>query len=255
MITLLSPSKAMQDVPDFSHLPVTEPQFLADSQTLRDLSAQLTVPDLMEFMEISENLAKLNFERFQTWSAEKCRTSGEPAALAFNGDVYEGLDAPSLEQEDLHFAQDHLRILSGLYGLLAPLDKILPYRLEMGRKLANPCGTNLYAFWKGKLTEHLNQLTQNDPVLINLASQEYFKAVDRRKFNGTIITPDFKEERNGKLKVISFYAKKARGLMARFIVTNRIETPEQLKMFAEDGYSFNAAESTEDKWIFSRSSN
>ncbi len=201
-------------------------------------------------MAISEKLAKLNHQRFKDWKTPFDTDRAKPALFAFTGHVYDGLDAPTLKKREIHFAQDHLRILSGLYGLLKPLDLILPYRLEMGRPLETRGAKNLYDFWKETITHELNGL--DGDLLINLASQEYFKAIDRRKLNKQILSPVFKDEKNGTLKIISFYAKKARGRMARFIVKNQITDAEALTAFDGDGYRYDAGLSSATEPVFTR---
>jgi len=249
MIAVLSPSKSMDMTPG----PATEtgqPAFLDRSKKLISTLRKFSTPDLMEFMAISEKLAALNRQRFKEWKAPFNTSNAKQATFAFTGDVYDGLDAPSLKKKELQFAQNHLRILSGLYGLLKPLDLIQPYRLEMGRPLKTRGATTLYAFWKETITDELNQL--DGKLLINLASQEYFKAIDRKKLNKQILSPIFKDQKNGKLKVISFYAKKARGSMARFIVQNQITDAEALKAFDIDGYCYADEFSSATDLVFTR---
>lgn len=235
MIIVLSPSKSMEMHPvpgcEFS-----QPDFLQQSEQLVSNLRNFSASDLMEFMKISEKLAELNRQRFADWSAPFTLDNAKQAVLAFTGDVYEGLDAPSLKKRDLQFAQKHLRILSGLYGLLRPLDLIQPYRLEMGRPLRTADAKNLYEFWRQTITEEINRLPGD--LLINLASQEYFKAIDKKALKKQIVTPVFKDEKNNTYKVISFFAKKARGSMTRFIVENRITTAEALLTFDTGGYQY-----------------
>jgi cytoplasmic iron level regulating protein YaaA (DUF328/UPF0246 family) len=228
----------------------TQPEFLNRSKKLIETSRKFSVPELMDFMEISEKLAELNHQRFRDWTLPFTDRNAKQAVLAFTGDVYDGLEATTLKKRDLSFAQHHLRILSGLYGLLKPLDLIQPYRLEMGRPLATEHAKNLYEFWKTSVTEELNQTQGN--VLINLASQEYFKAIDKRKLDKEIISPAFKDEKNGTFKIISFFAKKARGQMARYIIDNRLEDVAGIKKFKVDGYKYNKAESGAFDWVFTR---
>lgn len=236
MITVVSPSKSMDmdpsKVKDF-----TEPVFLEKSKKLVSKARKFSTTQLMEFMEISEKLAEMNHQRFKDWTPPFSLDNAKQAALAFTGDVYEGLDATSLKKADLNYAQKNFRILSGLYGLLKPLDLIQPYRLEMGRPLETRGAKNLYEFWKASITEELNQ-TKGD-VLVNLASNEYFKAIDKKTLDKEIISPVFKDEKNGNFKIISFFAKKARGSMARYLIQNRISKIEGILDFAEDGYSYN----------------
>lgn len=210
--------------------------------------------DIRSLMGVSEQIAHLNHERFMNWQAESTSDNAKQAVLAFKGDVYTGLQAETLSEEGLAFAQDRLRILSGLYGLLRPLDLMQPYRLEMGLKFANQRGKNLYEFWGAQLTDTLNDdlASANTDVLINLASNEYFKAVKPKLLNADVITPQFKDLKNGQYKMISFFAKKARGIMARYIIDNRITEPESLKSFSEAGYYYSEAESKGDQWVFLR---
>jgi hypothetical protein len=251
MLLVISPAKTL----DFDTDPVTktytQPRFLEQSQQLIDDLQKLSVQDVASLMKLSDKLAGLNVARFQTWQPPFDLNNAKQAVLAFKGDVYTGLDADSLTEDDLAFAQQHLRILSGLYGVLKPLDLMQAYRLEMGTKFANAKGKDLYQFWGESLRESLeSELT--DGVLINLASNEYFKAVQAKKLNARIITPVFKDLKNGQYKMISFYAKKARGLMSRYIIQQRIEEPEQIKQFDTDGYRFSDEMSSGDEWVFIR---
>ena len=211
----------------------------------------MNISEIEDFMEISEKLAHLNFQRFQNWSLPFNKTNSSPAIYSFSGDVYEGLDAYSLEEEDVKFAQRNLLILSGLYGILKPLDLIQPYRLEMGRKLKYESHKNLYSFWNDKISLYLNNI--KDKVIINLASNEYFNVVNKEKISKKIISPIFKDEKNGKFKIISFYAKKARGLMANYIIKNKIDDPSQLIKFNINGYTYNKNLSTDFYPVFTRS--
>ena len=224
--------------------------FLDRSETLVFKLREFSTADLMEFMAISEKLAQLNRQRFKDWKTPFDTGQAKQALFAFTGNVYDGLGATTLKKPEIHFAQEHLRILSGLYGLLRPLDLIQPYRLEMGRPLKMRGTKNLYEFWKETITGELNRL--DGELLINLASQEYFKAVDRRKLNKKILSPVFKDEKNGTLKIISFYAKKARGSMARFILQNRITEAGELMAFNIDGYRYNAELSSTTEPVFTR---
>jgi cytoplasmic iron level regulating protein YaaA (DUF328/UPF0246 family) len=254
MLIVVSPAKTL----DFETAPVTQahsqPQFIEHSQLLIESLKALSVQDVAELMKLSDKLASLNVARFESWEPTFNFENAKQAVLAFKGDVYTGLDAESLTDDDLQFAQDHLRILSGLYGVLKPLDLMQAYRLEMGTKLNNSRGKNLYEFWGTIICEYLNQeLTNgNSPVLINLASNEYYKAAKEKNIQGRIITPAFKDWKNGQYKIISFYAKKARGLMTRYIIQNRIEDPEQLKGFDLEGYRFAESMSEGDNWTFIR---
>ena len=250
MIVVLSPSKSM-DMDSATAADFTQPEFLDQSKQLISKVRQFSTAELMEFMAISEKLAEMNRQRFKAWKPPFTAENAKQCVFAFTGDVYDGLGATTLKKRDITFAQQHLRILSGLYGLLRPLDLIQPYRLEMGRPLQTRSARNLYEFWKGPVTEQLNQ-TKGD-LLVNLASQEYFKAIDKRALDKQIISPVFKDEKNGAFKIISFFAKKARGSMARFIIQNRITDAAGLLKFAEDGYVYNAALSTPTEPVFTRS--
>lgn len=249
MIILLSPSKSM-DMNPAPGVETSQPAFLDRSKQLIAQARKFSADELMDFMQISESLATLNRKRFKEWKPPFNSKNSKPAMIAFTGDVYDGLDATTFKKRDLKFAQEHLRILSGLYGLLRPLDLIQPYRLEMGRPLKTRTANTLYAFWKETLTHELNQ--QPGDLLINLASQEYFKAIDQRTLNKSIITPIFKDEKNGTFKIISFFAKKARGRMARHIIQNRITTTDDLLSFTADGYTHNPNLSTPSNPTFTR---
>lgn len=249
MIVVLSPSKSM-DMEPATVKEFTEPAFLDQSKKLVDAARKLSKAGLMDFMAISPALAELNHRRFKDWAPPFTTANAKQAVLAFTGDVYEGLDANSLTEGNLEFAQKHLRILSGLYGLLKPLDLIQPYRLEMGRPLATPGAKNLYEFWRSTLARELNREPGN--LLVNLASQEYFKAIDTKQLGKQVVTPVFKDWKNGTYTVISFHAKKARGAMARHIVQNRIASEEGLLGFAANGYTYNAALSTPREPVFTR---
>ena len=249
MMALLSPSKSM----DMEILPgqlSTQPDFISKSEGLIQQLRKMKTDELGDFMEISNNLAILNQERFQKWTPKFTVKNAKPAIFAFTGDVYDGLDAPTLETSDQTYAQDHLRILSGLYGILRPLDLIQAYRLEMGRPLKTEQASNLYTFWRESIGSHLKQAT--DTPIINLASQEYFKAVPQKDLPNEIISPIFKDEKKGVFKIISFYAKKARGLMARYIIQNRIKKYEDLLTFNLNGYRYDKALSTRTEPVFIR---
>lgn len=253
MLTVISPAKTL----DFESKPITDchtqPKFLAQSQALVDELRQLSAPGIATLMKLSDKLAGLNMARFQAWQQPFDLNNSKQALLAFKGDVYTGLDADTMDEDGLDFAQQHLRILSGLYGVLKPLDLIQPYRLEMGTQFANAKGKNLYQFWGGKLREEIeSETSQSGAVLVNLASNEYFKALEAKKLNTRIITPVFKDWKNGQYKIISFYAKKARGLMSRYIIDHRINDPEQLKSFDSAGYRLSAEMSSGDSWVFIR---
>lgn len=256
MLLLVSPAKDLDFEPLTLQLPLTQPDMLAQSQQLADICKTLTPADLSSLMHISDKLAGLNAARFAQWQLPFTEQNAKAALFAFNGDVYQGVDATSLSSADIRYAQQHLRILSGLYGVLRPLDLMQPYRLEMGTKLANDNGKDLYAFWQSSITERLNQQLAelSADVVVNLASQEYFKAVKVKQLNARIITPVFKDFKNGQYKIISFFAKKARGLMARFIIQQRITTPEQLKAFDLAGYQYSSEQSSANEMVFLRHS-
>ena len=254
MLIVISPAKTL----DFETPPrvptFTLPEFLEDSAELIDELRGFEPYKLSDLMGISSKLADLNSNRYHNWSLPFNADNAKQSVLAFKGDVYSGLDADNLTTGDLQFAQDHLRILSGLYGVLKPLDLMQPYRLEMGTKLKNRRGKDLYDFWDDRINKTLNaeMAGQDNPVLVNLASNEYFKSVKPEKLNARIITPTFKEERNGDYKFISFTAKKARGLMSRYIVRNRLLDPEDIKGFDLEGYRYNAELSETDRPVFTR---
>jgi cytoplasmic iron level regulating protein YaaA (DUF328/UPF0246 family) len=250
MITLLSPSKSM-NLDRVRDVAVSQPTFLDQAEVLVEGLRPYSVVQIQELMEVSEAIAELNQQRFQDWKRPFTRRNSKQAVLAFSGDVYEGLDAGSLDKRELRYAHNNLRILSGLYGLLRPLDLIQPYRLEMGRSFANSKGRNLYEFWGSAITEQINDVEKK--VVVNLASQEYFQAVKESLLVGRVVTPVFKDGKDGSYKVISFFAKKARGMMARFIVENRIKTVSGLKAFCAEGYVFDKSASTKDTLVFCRS--
>ena len=253
MITVISPAKRL----DFDNGMIRKqsvPLFLEDANYLVERLRKLSTNQLQKLMSVSTKIADLNTSRFKTWDNSTTTPKAKQALLAFNGDVYSGLDATSFETKDFDFAQQHLRILSGLYGVLKPLDMIQPYRLEMGTRLKNKQGDDLYDFWGVRITEAINaELEQmRNAVLINLASNEYFHSVVADHLNAQIITPVFKEKKNGTYKVISFTAKRARGMMARYIIKNRIKTPELLKQFREGDYRYQTKLSNETQWVFTR---
>ena len=252
MIIVISPAKSLDFDTPTEHLPSTQPDYIAESTELIDQLRVLGSADIAGLMSISDKLADLNYQRYQDWQPKFTVSNSKQALLAFTGDVYQGIDAGSMNDDDLQYAQQHLRILSGLYGLLKPLDLIQPYRLEMGTGFTNTKGKNLYEFWGSQLTEELNRLLETEQVLVNLASNEYFKAVKAKEITGEIITPQFKDYKNGKYKIISFFAKRARGAMARFIIQNQLDQPEQLKAFDWQGYGFDADMSAGNEWVFSR---
>ncbi len=254
MLTVISPAKTL----DFETPPViarhTQPQYLDHSQELILQLRELSPQQISELMHLSDKLAGLNAARFGSWTPAFTPDNAKQALLAFKGDVYTGLDAQSLSEDDFSYAQEHLRMLSGLYGLLRPLDLMQPYRLEMGTKLANARGKDLYAFWGTRISEWLNEALadQGDDILLNLASTEYFSAVKRSALNARVINTEFRDWKNGQYKIISFYAKKARGMMSRFVIQERINDPEQLKQFDVQGYRFSADLSKPDNLVFLR---
>lgn len=253
MLTLLSPAKTLDFDVTVDGLPATVPALESELVHLLDRCRELSVEALQELMGISESLAELNHQRFREMDLPLTRENAKPCALAFGGDVYRGLDARSLSADDLVWAQSHLRILSGLYGVLRPLDLIQPYRLEMGTKLRTERGSNLYEFWGGRITEVLRQSVDGtDPVVLNLASNEYFKSVRPEQLEAPVVTALFQEIRGGKPRTISFSAKRARGLMARFIILNRIDGPEGLEDFREEGYSYRPELSDPGRLLFVR---
>lgn len=254
MLTIISPAKKLDYSQPAEAQVCTQPQLLKHSEQLLEELRQLSPKDICSLMGLSDKLGALNYERFQSWQTPFSNENAKQAILAFKGDVYQGLDADNMSAEELGWAQDNLRILSGLYGLLRPLDLMQPYRLEMGTKFANQRGANLYQFWGEIITDQLNKLFPSSAksVLINLASNEYFKAVQSNNINAEIITPVFMDQKADKYKIISFFAKRARGLMSAFIIKNKITDAEQLKTFDIDGYSYNAAMSEGNKWVFCR---
>lgn len=254
MLSVISPAKTL----DFETPPTTEqvsqPDFLKQSQALIDILRDYSPQQISELMGVSDKLAGLNAARFEEWQPPFTLNNAKPAAQAFQGDVYTGLQAETFSEAENQYAQTHLRILSGLYGLLRPLDLIQPYRLEMGTKLPNSAGKDLYAYWKPVLTPALNEAIADSGsnVLVNLASNEYFKAVDTKQLDARIITPVFKDEKNGTFKIISFYAKKARGLMSAWLIQQQVNEPDRLKAFDVAGYRFDAAGSQGDTFVFTR---
>ena len=257
MLAIISPAKTLDFESAVKNFPVSQPHFTDYSEQLIEVCRKLSPQDLSSLMSISDKLAGLNAARFAEWTKIHNENNSRAALFAFKGDVYTGLDADSLSEDDVAFAQSHLRMLSGLYGLLKPLDLMQPYRLEMGTKLANPKGKDLYAFWRNVITQAVQQAIdeQGDNVLINLASDEYYKSVKENQLNAKIIKPVFLDNKNGKYKVISFYAKKARGLMCRYLIQNRLTDIEQLKEFDLGGYWFDSASSTETEFVFKRDIN
>lgn len=257
MLMILSPAKTLDYTSPLPTARFTQPELLNASQELITHCRQLTPVQLATLMGISDKLAGLNAARFSEWQCPFTLDNARQAVLAFKGDVYTGLAANDFTTEDFDFAQQHLRMLSGLYGVLRPLDLMQPYRLEMGTRLVNGRGKDLYAFWRETITQTLNQalVKQGDNVLINLASDEYFNAVQPAKIAGKLIKPIFLDEKKGKYKIISFYAKKARGLMSRFIIKQRLTQVEQLQDFTLEGYAFDSEASTATELVFKRPEN
>lgn len=254
MLLVVSPAKNLDYESPLATQTFSQPELLAESELLIERCLKLSPADIGSLMSISDKLAGLNAARFGAWQQPFTPDNARQAVLAFNGDVYTGLDAASFSEDDFAFAQDHMRILSGLYGLLKPLDLMQAYRLEMGTKLDNVRGKNLYEFWGSIITELLNKAIaeQGDKILVNLASNEYFKAVKKKELDADIITPAFKDWKNGQYKMISFFAKKARGLMARYIIQNQLTDVEQLKGFDLGGYQFNDELTKGNDWVFTR---
>lgn len=254
MLIVVSPAKTLDYESPLVTSKYTQPELIDHSAQLIDVCRQLTPADISALMKVSDKIAGLNVARFEQWSPTFTLDNARPAILAFKGDVYTGFEAETLSDAGFEHAQQHLRMLSGLYGVLKPLDLMQPYRLEMGTRLGNPRGTNLYQFWGDIITDKLNQALkeQGDDVLINLASNEYFKAVNPKKLKGSIITPVFKDCKKGQYKVISFYAKKARGMMARYIIDKQISSVEQLAQFDSAGYYFVEQESSATELVFKR---
>jgi len=254
MLITLSPSKGQDfEAPGLSKK-YSKPADLKDSELLIKELRKIKSKELQEMMAVSENIAKLNVERYKTFQTPFTTKNAKQAIFAFKGDVYGGLDLASFDEDDFSYAQDHLRILSGLYGCLRPLDLIQPYRLEMKTKLKNARGDNLYQFWDDRITKSINKelKKQQEPVLVNLASNEYFKSVKPRLLEGRLLNISFKETKDGKTRVVAIFAKRARGMMADYIIRNRIEDPEDLKKFKLGGYRYNKSLSDDRQWTFER---
>lgn len=254
MIIVISPAKSLYEQSPILLEKYTEATFMPEAETIVSVLKKKKPAQLAKLMGISVKLAELNYQRFQAWTTPFTPENSWQAVLMFNGDVYHGLKAETFSTDEFEIAQQKIRILSGVYGLLKPLDLIQPYRLEMGTSIGISRKKNLYEFWKTKITSQLNQemaLTGQN-VLINLASNEYFSAIDTKKLKARIITPSFKEQKNGQYQMVSFFAKKARGLMSRFIILNNISDPEEIKAFDLEGYYFNNQLSNENDWVFTR---
>lgn len=254
MIIVISPAKSLYEKSPVHFEKYSAIDFLPEATKIVSVLKKKKPAQLAQMMDISPKLADLNFQRFQTWQPDFTDENSWQSVLMFNGDVYQGMKAETFSEAEFDVAQQKLRILSGVYGLLKPLDRIQPYRLEMGTNIAIGSKKNLYEFWKTKITAQLNQELKlaEKPLLINLASNEYFSAIDTKKLKARIITPSFKENKGGKYQMVSFFAKRARGLMSRFIIGNNITDPEELKAFDAEGYYFNNQLSGENDWIFTR---
>ncbi len=254
MLLLLSPAKSLDYETPLQGQPHTAPLFVKQSKALIDVLRTRSPQQIADLMDLSDKLSTLNVARYQAWSSRATEKNARQAALAFDGDVYGGLDARSMGGDDLAWAQEHICILSGLYGVLRPLDLMQPYRLEMGTQLANPGGNNLYEFWGSQISEYLNKRLRSDvsPVVINLASNEYFKAVNTKALKAQVVECVFQEYKAGQYKIVSFFAKRARGLMARYATTHRLTHVDQLKTFDSEGYAFDAKASTPLKLVFRR---
>ena len=254
MLFLLSPAKTLDYDTPVGDLPHTQPLFKAQAAELIEVLRGYSPQQIAQLMDLSDPLAGLNAARYEAWSPRFTGRNSRQAVLAFNGDVYEGLQAPTLNAAQLSWAQEHLCILSGLYGVLRPLDWMQPYRLEMGTTLPTPRGKNLYQFWGTQIAEYLNgrQTGEKTPVIVNLASQEYFKAVDRKALKARVVECVFEDYKGGRYKIISFAAKRARGLMARHAITHKVTTPKGLEKFSAEGYAFDAAASEPDRLVFRR---
>lgn len=254
MLIVLSPAKSLDYKTPVRVKAPTLPEFASESAKLIADLKKLAPQDVAKLMGLSDQLATLNVGRYRDWSKKFTEENSKPAIYAFDGDVYDGFDVKSLDAKSVQFAQDHIRILSGLYGALKPLDLMQPYRLEMGTSFKNARGKDLYAFWGGRVTDAIKKVLekQKKPVLLNLASEEYFRVLQPKELDCPVIAPVFQDAKDGKYKIISFYAKRARGLMARYVVENRITDPADLKGFNLDGYKYYAAESKVDKPVFRR---
>jgi cytoplasmic iron level regulating protein YaaA (DUF328/UPF0246 family) len=254
MLAILSPAKTLDYETPLTISKSTQPDFNSESKELISTLRKFAPAEIGSLMKISDNLAELNHRRYAEWQSTANTGNARPAIFAFKGDVYQGLDAQTLAARDVNFAQKHLRVLSGLHGLLRPLDLIQPYRLEMGTRLTTRRGSNLYQFWGDKITGSINEALaqQTSKVLVNLASNEYYQVIQPESIEGRILTINFKELRDGKYRFVSFSAKRARGLMARYMIDKRIVRPTQLRQFDVDDYAFNEALSSDDEWIFTR---
>ena len=254
MLIVISPAKTLDYETPAATKENSQPDFIDDATVLIERARHYSAADLMSLMAVSEKIAELNVQRFADWHTPFTPDNAKQAVLAFKGDVYTGLDAETFSKKEFKFAQQHLRILSGLYGLLRPLDLMQAYRLEMGRKVDTERGKNLYEFWGSSVTEGLNaQLKKlRSEYLINLASNEYFKVIKPKELNAQVITPEFKDYKNGAYKMMGVYAKKARGMLSRYVIQNQITNPEDMKTFSEGGYRYNTKLSKGNTWVFTR---
>ncbi len=254
MLALISPTKKLDFSPSPMGLEYTQPAFMAEAMALMDVLGKLSARQLQKLMHLSDELAAVNTERVNSFAAKQTPKNAKQAGYTYSGETFIGLDAENFSKTDVAYAQDHLRIFSGLYGILRPLDLIQPYRLEMGLRLKNSAGADLYKFWGDKIAENIRKelAMEEEPVLVNLASNEFTKAANFKSLNARIVTPAFKEIKDGEAKTIGTFSKRARGMMARFMIINRIEEPEDLKKFAADGYKFKAGLSDIDNWVFTR---
>lgn len=255
MLAVISPAKKLDDAsPAVTELPYSHPECLKDAEKLVGLLRTKSAEDLQTLMGVSEKIARLNVERYRQWHPPFTTENARQAVLVFRGDVYQNIPVSHYKADDYEFAQAHLRILSGLYGVLRPLDLMQPYRLEMGTRLANDAGKDLYAFWGDRISEALNRAMEEvgTDILVNLASQEYFSAVQPGRLKGRIVTADFKEIKDGKARTIGLMAKRARGMMVDYIISNRLTEPEALKSFDMAGYAFDVEQSTDAHFLFSR---
>ncbi len=254
MLFLLSPAKKLDYDSVVATQTHTQPLFVKEAAALIKVLKEKSADEVSALMDLSPALSQLNVDRYAAWKPSFTQANSRQAILAFNGDVYEGMDAATLKEKDLLWAQDHVAILSGLYGVLRPLDLMRPYRLEMGTRLANPAGSNLYTFWAKTIAPYLNArlVAEKSPVIVNLASEEYFKSVDLKALKARVVQCVFQDGKKGVFKVVSFHAKRARGLMARYAIEHRVTKPEALKKFDSEGYIFSPELSSEDKLVFRR---
>ena len=252
MKILISPSKTLSFDSEVNCEFKSESRLIDETKILHKILLNYSSEDLKGLMSVSDKIAELNYNRFKNWEDPTLSNNSRQAVYAFKGDVYSGLDADTIEEDKFDYLQNSLRILSGYYGLLRPFDQILPYRLEMGTKLENENGNNLYKFWGDKITDVLNEDINEDDIIVNLASDEYFKSINKDKIKSKVITPVFKEFKNGTYKVIAIYAKKARGLMSRFLIERKSTSVDDIKLFNVDGYSFDSALSNNQELVFTR---